>query len=101
VSHRLILDVSSLMYRAMRPDAQQRPDAHQLGRSNLEPDRVLRMSDDAGRAAAPQSASKEGSITIRYAYREKSDEFEWSYEPDPPIPDELAQRLLREVAERL
>jgi hypothetical protein len=55
-------------------------------------------------ASAPplQPPSHEGSITIRYAYREEDGEFAaWHYEPDSPIPDELAVRLLREVAERL
>jgi hypothetical protein len=28
-------------------------------------------------------------------------EFDWEYRPDPGIPDEFAERLLREIADRL
>ena len=44
---------------------------------------------------------KEGSITIRYAYREGDPEIAWNYRPEPAIPDELAVRILQEVVDRL
>jgi len=46
----------------------------------------------------------EGTITIRWSRPAGLPEKEspsWEYAPDPPIPDELARRLLLEVAERL
>jgi anti-sigma regulatory factor (Ser/Thr protein kinase) len=55
-------------------------------------------------ASAPplRPPSHKGSITIQYVYREEDQEvLAWDYRPDPPIPDELAVRLLREVADRL
>jgi hypothetical protein len=53
----------------------------------------------------PQAS--EGTITIRWwrlpePYASGFDrEFDWEYRPDPGIPDEFAERLLREVANRL
>jgi hypothetical protein len=53
-----------------------------------------------------QSAPVQGTITLRWKRlpdpdRGEGHEFEWEYVPVPPIPDELAARLLREVANRL
>ena len=53
-----------------------------------------------------QSAPVQGTITLRWkglpdAYREEGHEFDWEYMPVPPIPDESAARLLREIASRL
>ena len=54
-------------------------------------------------ASAPplQPPFHECFITIQYRYREEDREFVWDYRPDPPIPDELAVRLLREIADHL
>jgi hypothetical protein len=58
-----------------------------------------------GRFARPQPS--EGTITIRWwrlpePYASGFDtEFDWEYRPDPGIPDEFAERLLREIADRL
>ncbi len=61
----------------------------------------MSMPKDASAGPAPAPPTQ-GVIIIRYVYREEDGEFvAWHYEPDPPIPDELAVRLLREVAERL
>jgi hypothetical protein len=54
----------------------------------------------------PDPIPAEGTITIRWKrlpdrYREEGRDFAWNYQPEPPIPDELAERLLREVADRL
>jgi hypothetical protein len=55
--------------------------------------------------ARPQSS--EGTITIRWwrlpePYASGFDtEFDWEYRPDPGIPDDFAERLLREIADRL
>jgi hypothetical protein len=48
----------------------------------------------------------DGIITIGYKRLPEPDEeegqgFVWEYRADPPISDELAARLLREVADRL
>jgi hypothetical protein len=50
----------------------------------------------------------EGTITIRWKrLPEPLDteagvlHFVWAYEPDPAIPDEDAERILREVADRI
>jgi hypothetical protein len=55
---------------------------------------------------AEDSISLEGTISLRWkrlpeSYREEGHEFDFEYEPVPPIPDELAVRLLQEVASRL
>jgi len=49
----------------------------------------------------PQPAG--GLITIRWWRLPEpfESEFDWEYRPIPPIPDELGQRLLGEVADRL
>jgi len=53
-----------------------------------------------------QPAPVQGIITLRWKsipdpYREEGHEFDWEYVPVPSIPDEMAARLLREVASRL
>jgi len=60
----------------------------------------LRSAERRLSPAAPAPLSQ-GSITIQYRYREEDREFVWDYRSDPPIPDELAVRLLREVADHL
>lgn len=60
-----------------------------------------------GLFAQPQPQPSEGTITIRWwrlpePYASGFDtEFDWEYRPDPGIPDEFAERLLREIADRL
>jgi hypothetical protein len=48
----------------------------------------------------------QGTITIRWKRlpdpnREEGHQFDWQYVPEPPIPDEMAARLLHEVASRI
>ena len=53
--------------------------------------------------SGPQDVS-EGTIVIRWKLVDSTDkdgELDWAYEPSPPIPDELGERLLREIADRL
>jgi hypothetical protein len=69
-------------------------DTHDVEGGSLQP-----MSNDTSAPMGP--APMQGLITIRYTYSAGRREFEWEYEPDPAIPDELAVLLLREVADRL
>jgi hypothetical protein len=65
------------------------------------------MTKDAlGTEQSAEPFPREGAITIVYRrlpepYGKDGQEFDWEYRPDPPINDELAARILREVADRL